>query len=148
MAEKEVCLQGAERWRDLIQPEEAKRGMCMAVQLFSRPAPDTAAEGQQEQGLGGNMEQAECEGQLHAAVGYEDGSIAVWDVALPSSPIMACRLHSEPVMALAIDPAGTGASPVLMWASRVAKGALGLLWTWSQQFHIRQSGRLCIAPIF
>ena len=107
-----MCLQGAQRWRELKQPQEAKRGMCMAVQLFSRPTSDAAAEEQQEQGAAGETEQAERGGQLHAAVGYEDGSLAVWDVAQPDNPIMSCRLHSEAVMALAVDSAGTGAAPI------------------------------------
>ena len=103
-------LQGAERGRELRQPEEAKRGMCMAVQLFNRPTTGRAAVGEQQQD-GGETEQAERGEHLHAAVGYEDGSLAVWDVAQPDCPIMTCRLHSEPVMALAINPAGTGAPP-------------------------------------
>ena len=114
--------------------------MCMAVQLFSRPETDTAAEEKQEHGAAGGTEQAERGGQLHAAVGYEDGSLAVWDVAQPDAPIMSCRLHSEPVMALAVDPAGTGAVPlshciVQDWDSTPAAAALQVSFChWSSSF--------------
>ncbi len=61
-------------------------GMCMALQLFK-------------------MSESEA---LFAAAGYEDGTVAVWDADKPDSPIMSSRLHSEPIMALIIDPSGKG----------------------------------------
>ena len=94
-----MSSQGAELWRQLRQPDDAKSGMCMAVQLFSEPA----VEGDQQR-----MQKHVEVRNLHAAVGYEDGSVAVWDTAQPHAPVMSMRLHSEPVMALAIDSAGTG----------------------------------------
>lgn len=56
----------------------------MALQLFRTPDNDT----------------------VYAAAGYEDGTVAVWDAGQPDSPIMSSRMHTEPVMALAIDPMG------------------------------------------
>lgn len=53
--------------------------MCMAVQLYVESRQDT----------------------LHALVGYEDGTVAVWDVA--AGHILASKqLHAEPVMAVAV----------------------------------------------
>jgi hypothetical protein len=74
------------RWTELKQPEGTKHGMCMAVALFRPPGQDA----------------------LHAAVGYEDGTLALWDTASPKHALMSTRLHSEPIMALAIDAKGTG----------------------------------------
>ena len=59
-------------------------GMCMALQLFYGPNSGT----------------------VHAAAGYEDSTVAVWDTAQPDNPIMSSRMHTEPVMALAVDPSG------------------------------------------
>jgi hypothetical protein len=36
--------------------------------------------------------------------GYEDGTVALWDGRAPGRPLAAARLHSEPVMALALTP--------------------------------------------
>lgn len=44
---------------------------------------------------------------LHALVGYEDGTIAVWDVAA-SNLLASKQLHAEPVMALAVAADGPG----------------------------------------
>lgn len=74
------------RWTELKQPEGAKHGMCMTVALFRPPGQDP----------------------LHAAVGYEDGTLALWDTASPEHALMSTRLHSEPLMALAINAQGTG----------------------------------------
>ncbi|BDA43160.1 Guanine nucleotide-binding protein subunit beta-like protein [Coccomyxa sp. Obi] len=76
----------AARWKELKQREEAKMGMCMALQLFK--ISDSEA--------------------VYAAAGYEDGTVAVWDADEADSPIMSSRLHSEPIMALTIDPSGKG----------------------------------------
>ncbi len=38
--------------------------------------------------------------------GYEDGTVAAWDVRHPRSYMGAARLHEEPVMALAVAPDG------------------------------------------
>ena len=93
-------------WRQLRQPAEAKSGMCMAVQLFSAPAGVRTYRRMRERA--GSPEAP----ALHAAVGYEDGSVAVWDVSQPQAPIMSMQLHTEPVMALAIEAAGTGRQPL------------------------------------
>lgn len=69
----------------LAQPPAMKHGMCMAVQLYIPPGTS----------------------QLHALVGYEDGELSVWNVV--SGQILASKhLHDEPVMAVAVDPKGTG----------------------------------------
>lgn len=69
----------------LAQPPGVKHGMCMAVQLYTPPHTH----------------------ELHALVGYEDGQLVVWNVF--SGQILASRhLHDEPVMAVAVDAAGTG----------------------------------------
>ena len=64
----------------------AKNGMCMAVALFRQPGSDA----------------------LYAAVGYEDGTLTSWDTACPQHAIMSARLHSEPIMTVAIGAHGKG----------------------------------------
>lgn len=59
--------------------------MCMAVQLYMQSGQHT----------------------LHALVGYEDGTIAVWDVAA-GSLLASKQLHAEPVMAAAVAADGSG----------------------------------------
>lgn len=81
-----ILLQTAQLWKELQQSVSTQWGMCMALQLFREP--------------GSQM--------IYAAVGYEDGTVAVWDASCPESPMMSCRLHSEPVMALAVYPSGEG----------------------------------------
>lgn len=87
----------------LIQPAGTKHGMCMAVQLYM----------QSEQNA------------LHALVGYEDGTVAVWDVAA-SSLLASKQLHTEPVMAVAVAADGSGISlpglPCILWL----RGAVAL----------------------
>ena len=94
-------------WRQLSQPAEAKSGMCMAVRLFYRPREHGAAEGAADR-LQAEADMQQEAAALHAAVGYEDGTVAVWDITRPQAPLFSARLHSEPVMALSIDAAGTG----------------------------------------
>ena len=62
--------------------------MCMAAALFKQPGQD----------------------DLYLAVGYEDGTLAVWDTAQPDQAVMSARLHAEPIMAVAIDAHGAGTS--------------------------------------
>ena len=81
-------MQGGSKWKELKQPQDAKHGMCMAVALFRQPGHHA----------------------LYTAVGYEDGTLSVWDTAHPDQAIMSARLHTEPIMALAIEPQGTGIS--------------------------------------
>ncbi|KAK9815640.1 hypothetical protein WJX72_007285 [[Myrmecia] bisecta] len=74
--------------QQLKQPEDGtKHGMCMALQLFHAPT--------------------EARPQCLAA-GYEDGTVAIWDLSQPAEPAMQLRLHTEPVMCLQIDSHGTG----------------------------------------
>lgn len=79
-------MQKASKWRELKQAEASKNGMCMAVALFRQ-------QGQHA---------------LYTAVGYEDGTLAIWDAAKPEHALMSARLHSEPIMTVAIDAQGTG----------------------------------------
>lgn len=59
--------------------------MCMAVQLYMQSGQKA----------------------LHALVGYEDGTVAVWDVAA-GNLLASKQLHAEPVMALAVAADGSG----------------------------------------
>ena len=43
--------------------------------------------------------------------GYEDGTLALWDLAAPARPAALVRPHSESVMALAVDASGQGEAP-------------------------------------
>lgn len=69
----------------LSQPEGMKAGMCMAVQF---------------------LEQNTASFQSVLAAGYEDGSLALWNLADRREPIASENLHGEPVMALAAHGEG------------------------------------------
>ncbi|KAL3137617.1 hypothetical protein ABBQ38_004894 [Trebouxia sp. C0009 RCD-2024] len=71
--------------QQLTQPAGHKHGMCMAVQLYT----------QSEQSV------------LYALVGYEDGTVAVWDV-IAGRFVKSSQLHAEPVMAVAVADDGSG----------------------------------------
>lgn len=58
------------------------RGMCMAIQTFFSP---------------------KSQGFLNVLVGYEDGSLAWWDLRNPRTPVTSIKFHSEPVLSLALD---------------------------------------------
>lgn len=62
--------------------ERKSAGMCMALQAFSQPY---------------------SEGFLDVIAGYEDGSMAVWDIRNPKMPFITARLHAEPVLSIALD---------------------------------------------
>ncbi|XP_024533391.1 protein DECREASED SIZE EXCLUSION LIMIT 1 [Selaginella moellendorffii] len=57
-------------------------GMCMALELFVPP---------------------ELDGTPNVLVGYEDGSMALWDMRNCRSPRTTARFHTEPVLSLALD---------------------------------------------
>ena len=62
--------------------------MCMAVKLYMQSGQNA----------------------LHALVGYEDGTVAVWGVAA-GNLLASKQLHAEPVMALAVAADGSGLHP-------------------------------------
>ncbi|KAF6259103.1 WD40-repeat-containing domain protein [Scenedesmus sp. NREL 46B-D3] len=61
--------------------ERPRHGLCMAVALV-QPQGST----------------------LHAVAGYEDGSVALWDVRRPNQPLASAKLHSEAIMCVAVAP--------------------------------------------
>lgn len=91
-------------------PTGPKRGMAMAVQLLPQPA------GQSSSPL--------------VVVGYESGSVALWDARHPAAPVAEARLHEEAVMALALDPkrgrgmSGAADSHLVLFEFDSAAGAL------------------------
>lgn len=64
----------------LSQPDSMKCGMCMALKI-------SAGKGQAPPAI---------------FAGYEDGSLALWSLALRQKPTAIKKLHGEPVMALAV----------------------------------------------
>ncbi|GAQ82778.1 WD40 domain-containing protein [Klebsormidium nitens] len=70
-----------------LQTDTPSAGMCMSVQLLLQPesAPSPVAVG-----------------------GYEDGTVMAWDLRSPAVPCIRQRLHSEPVLSLAVDRTGCG----------------------------------------
>lgn len=50
-------------------------------------------------------------GSLHVLAGYEDGVVALWDVRAPGRPLAATRLHSEPVMRIALNSTSMHSQP-------------------------------------
>lgn len=64
-----------------------ERGMCMAVRSFS---PSSS------------------QGYMNVLSGYEDGSMAWWDLRNPSLPVTSVKFHSEPVLSLSVSNSCNG----------------------------------------
>eukprot|EP00897_Mesotaenium_endlicherianum_P007842 jgi/Mesen1/7086/ME000369S06411 len=69
------------------QHKPPQSGMCMALELFRT-----------SQGAGA----------MNVVAGYEDGSVALWDLRRSTAPLASNRLHSEPVLSLALDSSCQG----------------------------------------
>ena len=93
-----------------------KLGMVMSLALYQTPAapeggdtavPDGSGSGS---GSGEGGSSSAARGGVFLAAGYEEGSLVVWDLAAPAgaAPAAQRRLHTEPMMALALDPGGAG----------------------------------------
>lgn len=83
-----ACAQVEDKEVILCQSENTMMcGMCMTINL--------------------HLNSDHAEGLL-VLVGYEDGTVAVWQACCPAAPITLCRLQQEPIMALAIDADGSG----------------------------------------
>ncbi|CAD7705137.1 unnamed protein product [Ostreobium quekettii] len=65
---------------------DEKWGMVMAVDLYRKSGGD----------------------DLGVAVGYEDGSVGLWDLRFPSDPLVRLKLFDEPTLSLTIDVEGKG----------------------------------------
>ncbi|KAI4386579.1 hypothetical protein MLD38_004501 [Melastoma candidum] len=63
------------------------RGLCMTIQAFIPSA---------------------SQGFLNVLTGYEDGSMAWWDVRKPGNPLTCVKFHSEPVLSLSLDSSSNG----------------------------------------
>ena len=101
-----------------------KLGMVMSLALYQTPAAPQAgavaaaavAEGSASGGgndasgrsSSSSSSSSSARGGVFLAAGYEEGSLVVWDVAAPAgaAPAAQRRLHTEPMMALALDPGG------------------------------------------
>lgn len=75
-------VNSAEKLIKLSHDSTKSRGMCMAVRAF---VP------------------SESEGYMNVVSGYEDGSMALWDMRNPSLPVTSVKFHSEPVLSLCVD---------------------------------------------
>jgi len=84
----EVCCCACGAVVATITPDAAglKLGICLAVALFLDAAGT----------------------RVLLATGHEDGTVAIWDVGAPTAPLASGKLHSQPLMALDVDPGGRG----------------------------------------
>ncbi|KAI3959166.1 hypothetical protein MKX01_023842 [Papaver californicum] len=51
---------------------------------------------------------SKLQGFLNVLAGYEDGTMAWWDIRNPGVPLTVAKFHSEPVLSIAIDGSCTG----------------------------------------
>ncbi|KAH6558374.1 hypothetical protein KP509_1Z067200 [Ceratopteris richardii] len=77
-----LALQFGQDTSGQSSPQTKSSGMCMALEAFT--------------GL-------TREGFLHILTGYEDGSVAIWDVRNVKVPQFMKRFHQEPVLSIAVD---------------------------------------------
>ena len=67
--------------RTLSQPDSMKCGICMSIQSLRHRA-------------------------FLLLMGYEDGTLALWDISQQSTPLTRCKPHGEPIMAMAVSNHG------------------------------------------
>lgn len=74
----------AQQLREITEKNGNVAGMCMCVHAFR------------------------SQSSIMLIAGYEDGSVMLWDLKKPSTPLLKARIHSEPVLAVVLDHAGLG----------------------------------------